>query len=114
MIQQFITAIEPLGYPIRRQGSMGPDEEYPESFFTFWNFQADEVKTFDNKPVGCNWGYWLYFYSTDPVLVENELLKAKDLLKQAGFDIWGKGEDVKSDVETHTGRMITVYFDERY
>lgn len=114
MIEKLIDTITPLGYPIFQQGSLAEDAPYPQSFFTFWNFQSEEVKTFDNEPIGCEWGYWLYFYSTDPLLVESELLNAKKLLKAANFDVWGKGEDVKSDVITHTGRMIGIYYDERY
>lgn len=114
MIEKLQSAILPLGYPMYRQGSLADASEYPESFFTFWNFQADEVKSYDNAPVGCEWGYWLYFYSTEPELVETELLRAKDALKAAGFDVWGKGTDVKSDTITHTGRMLTAYYNELY
>ena len=32
-----IKSLEPLGYPIKLQGSIGKNEDYPNSFFTFWN-----------------------------------------------------------------------------
>ena len=105
MIKQLIAAIEPLGYPIFLQGSLNDNEAYPESFFTYWNFQANDTKAFDNDASICEWGYWLYFYSSNPALVETEILRAK---------VWGKGEDIKSDVISHTGRMITAYFYENY
>ncbi|HIZ16860.1 MAG TPA: hypothetical protein H9675_04750 [Firmicutes bacterium] len=114
MIKQLIAAIEPLGYPIFLQGSLNDNEAYPESFFTYWNFQANDTKAFDNDASICEWGYWLYFYSSNPALVETEILRAKELLKKAGFEVWGKGEDIKSDVISHTGRMITAYFYENY
>ena len=114
MIKQLIAAIEPLGYPIFLQGSLNDEEEYPKSFFTYWNFQADDIAPFDNEASVCQWGYWLYFYSSNPILVETEILRAKELLKKAGFEVWGKGEDIKSDVDSHTGRMINVYFYENY
>lgn len=114
MIQKLLNAIDSLGFPAYLQGSLAETDKYPESFFTFWNFQSEETKTFDNKPVACDWGYWLYFYSTDPILVESVPLQAKELLKAEGFEVWGKGEDVNSDVITHTGRMITIYYHEQY
>lgn len=114
MIEKLQDAILPLGYPLYRQGSLNDARKYPESFFTFWNFSTEEMAAYDNEPTACEWGYWLYFYSTDPELVETEILKAKNNLKAAGFEVWEKGEDVKSDTVTHTGRMLTVYYNERY
>lgn len=114
MLKKLIETVELLGYEIYQQGTLNPDEKYPDSFFTFWNFQADENSEFDNEANSCLWGYWLYFYSTDPVLVESELLKAKKELKKAGFEIWGNGEDVASSIPTQTGRMLTIYYKETY
>ena len=114
MIEKLIVALESLGYLIFQRGSLNVNEDYPESFFTFWNFQADENKTFDNTPISCDWGYWLYFYSNDPELIQSELLKAKELLKKNDFEVWGKGEDIKSDSPSHTARMINVYYHEIY
>lgn len=114
MIKKLIETLEQLDHPVYKQGSLNENEVFPDSFFTFWNFQSDESVSFDDKPYYCNWGYWVYFYSCDPVLVENELLKAKDLLIKNGFEIYGKGEDIKSDLVSHTGRFMTVYYKEFY
>ena len=29
--------LDEAGFPVIRQGSMAPAEEYPDDFFTFWN-----------------------------------------------------------------------------
>ena len=103
-----ISTLEPLGYPIRQQGSLLPNEAYPESFFTFWNNDASGEGFYDNDETRYTWDFDLNFYSTDPDLVNSKLLEAKALLKAAGFTVTGKGHDVASDEVTHTGRGIHV------
>ncbi|MED4061704.1 hypothetical protein [Priestia megaterium] len=104
-----IATLEPLGYPIIQQGSLAPEEEYPESFFTFWNNSADGNEFYDNEEHSYIWSFDLNFYSTDPALVNQMLLEAKALLVYNKFTVTGKGHDVMSDEKTHTGRGITVY-----
>lgn len=103
-----ITTISSLGYPIIQQGSLGENEPYPESFFTFWNNDTDDNETYDNVEHSYIWDFDLNFYSSDPSLVNSKLLEAKSLLRQQGFIVGGKGYDVASDEPTHTGRGINV------
>lgn len=103
-----ISLIESLGYPIFRQGSLGADEPYPDSFFTFWNNSANGNEFYDNKENSIIWDFDLNFYSSNPSLVMEKLMKAKEILKQKGFIIYGKGHDVKSDEVNHTGRGIDI------
>lgn len=103
-----IETLEPLGYPILLQGSLGEEEEYPESFFTFWNNAADGGEFYDNDEHSTIWDFDLNFYSSDPELVNVKLLTAKSLLRAKGFTVTGKGYDVASDEPTHTGRGIHV------
>lgn len=110
----FIETLERLGYPVFLQGSLNSAADYPESFFTFWVFQADEESHYDNSPKACSWGFWLYFYSSEPLLVQSVPLQAKELLKAEGFVFEGKPTDADSDVQTHTGCMLTCYIVEDY
>lgn len=114
MKNKFIEILESLGYPVYLQGSINENEEYPESFFTYWVFQADENSHYDNGPVSCDWGFWLYFYSAKPALVESVPLEAKSKLQAAGFAFAGKPVDAESDEPTHTGCMMTCYIKEVY
>lgn len=105
-----ISTLESLGYTIRLQGSMLPDESYPDHFFTFWNDSADGESFYNNTESAIVWQYSLNFYSTDPLLVNSKLLEAKTLLKNKGWVVSGAGYSVMSDEPTHTGRGITILY----
>ena len=105
-----ISTLEALGYPVRRQGSLLPDEPYPDHFFTFWNDSADGVSYYSNNEGAILWQYSLNFYSSDSTMVTAKLLEAKALLKAAGWIVNGAGYDIASDESTHTGRGITVLY----
>lgn len=105
-----IQTLESLGYPVRLQGSLLPDESYPDHFFTYWNDSADGTGFYSNDETAINWQYSLNFYSIDPLLVNSKLIEAKKLLKVAGFIVTGAGYDVPSDETTHTGRGITILY----
>lgn len=103
-----IETLMPFGYPVYQQGSLSRDEQYPESFFTFWNNDTDDDSFYDNEPRQTIWEFDLMFYSIDPVLVNEMLIRAKEKLKEKGFIVSGDGYDVKSDEPSHTGRGINV------
>lgn len=114
MKEKLIEILSKFGYPVFLQGSLNPNIPYPDSFFTFWVFQADEITHYNNNPVCCDWGFWVYFYSNDPVKVETVPLLAKTDLRANGFVFEGKPVDAKSDIETHTGTRLTCYYKEVY
>ena len=105
-----ISTLEQLGYPVRRQGSLLPDERYPDHFFTFWNNSADGSSYYSNTEGAILWLYSLNFYSIDPNMVTAKLLEAKALLKSAGWVVNGAGYDIASDEPTHTGRGIIALY----
>ena len=105
-----IEKLESLGYPVHLQGSIGEDEEYPDSFITFFTLSGDDAAHFDNEPVGTAWGYQVFFYSTDPRLVASVPKEIHSLLKSAGFIPQGRGRDIPSDEPTHTGWAMEFYY----
>ena len=113
MKEELRTILEAAGFPARLQGSMAAHEEYPESFWTFWNFETPETY-YDNSPISAVWGYWIFFYSSDPDLVDSESAAAISRLRAAGWTVAGRGEDTVSDQASHTGRRLTIYKRETY
>jgi hypothetical protein len=105
-----ISTLEVLGYPVKLQGSLLPNELYPDSFFTYWNDSADGTSFYSNEEGAILWSYSLNFYSTDPLLVNTKLVEAKRLLRKAGWVVSGAGYDVPSDEVTHTGRGMSLLY----
>lgn len=114
MKEKLIEILEALGYPAFLQGSLNPEEEYPDSFFTFWSFSTPEAGFYDNEPIRAVWGFWIYFYSTDPALVEQIPEQARQALKAQDWIPDGKAIDVTVNRPTHTGAMLTVRKFENY
>lgn len=114
MEERLIQALEVFHFPVLLQGSMLPNEPYPDSFFTFWNDASDGESFYSNKEHMILWEYSLNFYSSDPNLVNSVLMDAKEALKDAGFEAYGAGYSVMSDQPTHTGRGITIIYREKF
>lgn len=114
MKSDLIALLQTLNYPVFLQGSLNANEAYPDTFFTFWNFETPESAYYDNDADRAIWGFWIYFYSTNPLLVETEPEKARKLLKQNGYILEGKANDISVDRPTHTGAFFTVFKFENY
>lgn len=104
-----IELLETFNYPVFLQGSLNPEEPYPDSFFTFWNFNNDDTAFYDNDTHREVWGFWVYFYSISPAFVESIPEQARQILKNNGFILQGKATDISVDRPTHTGAMFTTY-----
>lgn len=108
MKQKLINVLETFGFPVILQGSMSPEQEYPDSFFTFWNNSSNDGSHYDNDAISFAWDFDVNFYSKNPELVNSILVETRTKLKQEGFIVIGKGYDLASDEPTHTGRGINV------
>lgn len=114
MEDKLIELLESLDYPVLRQGSLPHDEDYPDTFFTFWNNDDSEHAAYDNATAIANDNYSVNVYSTDPDKTYSLLKQARALLKSAGWIILTRGYDAPSDEITHTGRgMVIAYLQDR-
>lgn len=108
-----ISTLSTFEYPVIQQGSLTDSDEYPDSFFTFFNNDSSDDRFYDNQNSVTIWDFDLNIYSVDPAIVNSVLLEAKPLLKDAGFIVNGSGYDVLSDEATHSGRGINVLYIEK-
>ena len=114
MKETLIGILETFDYPVFLQGSLAEPGDYPDTFFTFWNFENPETEHYDNDANMCVWGFWVYFYSVDPELVATIPEQARQALKRANFLSGEKPADIKVDTPTHTGAFFPVYGIENY
>lgn len=105
---------EEIGLPYSRQGSYAPDDNYPSSFFTFWNYDTPEDGFFDNESHKAIWLWYIYFYTNDAFLLYSKMDEFIALAKRDGFIIEGKGNDIQSDQPNFIGRVVRISYIENY
>lgn len=110
MEDALLEILKSFKYPVYRQGSMSNDEEYPETFVTFWNNDTPDHAHYDNDNYGTSWDYNVFVYSSNPEKIYELILDIRSALKAAKWIVPSKGHDVNSDEATHTGRTIEVYY----
>lgn len=105
-----ITTLSELGYPVMLQGSLLANEPYPDSFFTFWEDESEEDKSYDNRELLTVFAYSINFYSTDQDKVYTVVREAIALLRTADFITSGAGYSVPSGNDTHDARGFEVKY----
>lgn len=105
-----INLLGTFNVPVIRQGSLAPDQAYPDTFFTFWNNDESEHSAYDNETANVDYDFDVNVYSTDPATAYSLLGQARELLKQNGWIIATRGYDVSSDEITHVGRGMEVLY----
>lgn len=108
MEDELIELLKSFGYPVRRQGSFEEEEDYPETFFTFWNNDENELKAYDNETFSVVYDFDVNVYGKDSKLVYDLQKQARQLLKSNGFQAQSRGYDVASDEKSHIGRGMRV------
>lgn len=105
---------ERTGLEYARQGSYSDESEYPESFFTFWNYDTPEDGFFDNEAGRAIWFWKVYFYTNNPAILYSKMDEFIALAKEEGFVVEGRAHDIQSDRPDYPGRMITIKYIEVY
>lgn len=102
------------GVDYSRQGSYTDDDEYPPSFFTFWNFDTPEDGFYDNEAHQAVWYWQIYYYTKYPQTLYSRMDEFYRLAKEEGFIMEGRAHDIQSDRPDYPGRMITIKYIEDY
>lgn len=103
MKQKLIKTLSAFGYPVFLQGTLSPEEAYPQTFITFFTDSTNDNGHFENKTNSVDWSFSVILYSNDPEIVNTKPDEIRAALKAAGFIPQGKGNDIMSDEPTHTG-----------
>lgn len=106
MKQKLIETLSAFGYPVYLQGTLNPEEAYPQTFITFFVDSTADNGHFENKTNSIDWAFNVILYSDDPEIVNTKPNEIRAALKAAGFIPQGKGNDILSDEPTHTGWVM--------
>lgn len=94
------------------QGTLNPNEDYPTEFITFWTDYTNDNSHYDDSVKSVDWNFSVIFYSNSPDRVASVPASIYSAMKTAGFIPQGKGNDVRSDVQSHTGWAMDFVFKE--
>lgn len=116
MKQRLINALKQCGFvegkTLFLQGTMNPEESYPDEFVTFWIPVTEDNAHFENELYSTDWHIYVIYYSNNPRLVNTKPKEILSVLKSNGFIPQGKGNDISSDESTHTGWAMDVIYTE--
>ena len=92
------------------QGTLNPEEEYPDEFITFFVETSELGAFYNDNPFRADLYFAVMFYSTDPTEVATVPQEIAAALKAVGFIPENVGNDVMSDVSTHTGWAMDLIY----
>lgn len=95
------------------QGTLNSDEVYPDNFITFFVDATSDISHYNNDVNAIEWAVSVMYYSNDPDKVATVPNTIRTALKQVGFIPQGKGYDLPSDVQTHTGWAMDFLYREK-
>lgn len=117
MKQKLIDALGAVGFvdgeTIFLQGTMNPEAAYPSEFVTFWTTSTESISHYDNAVDAVSWLFYVMYYSNDPAQVNTRPREIAAALNAAGFVQQGKGNDLLSDEQTHTGWAMDFVYTEK-
>lgn len=96
------------------QGTLNPDEAYPQKFITFFTTDSAFDVFYNNDANRINWYVSVMFYSSNPAEVQSVPPQIIRALRAEGFIPQNAGLDVISDVDTHTGWAMDFIYPEKY
>lgn len=106
-MQELFNLFKEMGYEYDRQGSVSL-ENYPNSFFTYWNFDTPNLKSRDNVSKSYVEYVNVYFYTQNARLIYSVMDDFIKRAKQKGFIVEGKAKDTPADKENYFGRLVTI------
>jgi hypothetical protein len=111
-MQKLFELFEEIGLPYFRQGSLS-DEDYPPSFFTFWNIDTPYLRHRDNKAKEHALYIQVGFYTNDASKIYSQLGEGEkgefiEKAKARKFKIAGLPRDANADKDNYFGRVCYI------
>jgi hypothetical protein len=107
-MQQLFDLFNEIGLPYFLQGSLS-DEEYPASFFTYWNIDTPNDSFYDNAESRYITYMQIGWYTNDARKLYLQLDEDGEFYKKAkqkGFVFVGRAKGANADKKTYNGRVL--------
>ena len=89
MKQKLIDALIKCGFEEAKtlflQGTMNPNEPYPETFVTFWTSSTSDGMHFENQTISYEWSFSVILYSSDANIVNTKPEEIRAVLEKRRF-----------------------------
>lgn len=103
-----ISILEESGFEVFKQGSLLPSKSYPNSFWTFYNIDSEELY-YDDEAYAVLKQFTICFYTNNPSILQDTVSKMRKKLKENDFIVSAE-TDINSDEPNHTGvGFICIY-----
>lgn len=106
-MQELFNIFDEMGFPYFRQGSLS-DDNYPESFFTFWNMNTDNDSFYDNDETRYIEQFFIYFYTNNIKILYSTMDEFIKKAKDKGFVVEGGSYDTNSGKIDYFGRVCRI------
>lgn len=109
-MQKLFDLFEEIGLPYYRQGSLS-DEDYPPSFFTYWNIDTPNGSFYDNNATRQIPYIQVGWYTNDANKIYSQLDKDGEFYKKAkakDFVFAGGAKDANADKDNYFGRVCYI------
>ena len=105
---QIYAALQPLGYPVREQGTYAATDTLPETFITYFVASQDDKSHADNLPQSQVSAVQVALYSKRPAIVQNADQALRAALIPAGF-LRAGGRALPFEATTRHYGYVTTY-----
>lgn len=104
-MEELFSLFKEIGLPYFRQGSLS-DEEYPNSFFTFWTIDSPNASFYDNKETRNIEYIQVGSYTNNADLIYSQMDDFINRAKRKGFVVQGGARDTNADKDNYFGRLV--------
>lgn len=106
--QYLVDILSSSGYEVYKQGTMLDTNTYPDSFYTYYNIDSEELY-YDDESYAIVRHFTICFYTNDIKILQKEVDSMRKILKNNRF-IVSADEDISPSDKSHYGLgFIAIY-----
>lgn len=85
IFKKVFDTLSPLGYEVAEKGTYQAGDTLPDTLVTYQVLEADDVRHYDNQPVGIQYAVQIDLYARDPAITQTADTVFRAVMQPAGF-----------------------------